>query len=129
MLLMKVFTVILIAFSLSFQCFVQLGVSSWYHLNREAITDLYCINKDKPELGCKGKCHLKKQLERTSDQQEDEHQVNTKIEWTVFILPEPDFKEPAAQLSAASLKIPAPSKNFLSRSTGALFRPPPATSV
>ena len=37
-----------------------------YHLNRDFIEKAYCINKDKKEMDCHGKCHLKKNIEDTS---------------------------------------------------------------
>ena len=33
-----------------------------YELNMDEITELFCINKDKPELMCNGKCHVSKEL-------------------------------------------------------------------
>lgn len=35
-----------------------------YQMNKEEITLEFCINKDKPELRCDGKCHLAKKLEQ-----------------------------------------------------------------
>ncbi|MDB2462592.1 hypothetical protein N9W61_00595 [Algibacter sp.] len=40
-----------------------------YVLNQDYIAEFLCINKDKPELQCNGKCHLVKELEK---QQENE---------------------------------------------------------
>lgn len=34
-----------------------------YVINQDYIAEFLCINKDKPELQCNGKCHLVKQLE------------------------------------------------------------------
>jgi hypothetical protein len=34
----------------------------YYQLNIDYIVETYCINTDKPELQCNGKCHLAKQL-------------------------------------------------------------------
>ncbi|WP_405569959.1 hypothetical protein [Winogradskyella sp. Asnod2-B02-A] len=34
----------------------------YYQLNIDYIIETYCINTDKPELKCNGKCHLAKQL-------------------------------------------------------------------
>ncbi len=34
----------------------------YYQLNIDYIIENYCINKNKPELQCNGKCHLAKQL-------------------------------------------------------------------
>ena len=35
-----------------------------YVLNQDYIAEFLCINKDKPELQCNGKCHLVKQIEK-----------------------------------------------------------------
>lgn len=40
-----------------------------YAINYDYISKILCINKDKPEMGCKGKCQLMKKLEQ---QQEDD---------------------------------------------------------
>ena len=40
----------------------QLGVVLEYVSDKESITEKYCENKDKPELQCNGKCHLKKEI-------------------------------------------------------------------
>ncbi len=37
-----------------------------YSINKNYISEFLCINKDKPELGCQGKCHLNKQLEKVN---------------------------------------------------------------
>ena len=34
-----------------------------FGLNKDYIAEFLCINKDKPEMACGGKCHLMKQLE------------------------------------------------------------------
>ncbi len=33
-----------------------------YELNKKQLTEQFCVNKDKPEMHCCAKCHLKKQL-------------------------------------------------------------------
>ncbi len=38
-----------------------------YQVHKERVTKLFCVNKDKPALHCNGKCHLAKQLRKTSD--------------------------------------------------------------
>lgn len=34
----------------------------YYQLNIDYIIETYCVNTDKPEMQCNGKCHLAKQL-------------------------------------------------------------------
>jgi hypothetical protein len=35
--------------------------------NNEAFTEKYCANKKKPELKCNGKCHLNKEVKKTTE--------------------------------------------------------------
>ena len=37
----------------------QLSILSMYWLSQDYITEKFCVNKDKPELQCNGKCHMK----------------------------------------------------------------------
>ncbi|PJJ59328.1 hypothetical protein [Hymenobacter chitinivorans] len=37
-----------------------------YQLHKERITELFCVNKDKPKLHCNGKCHLAKKLRQAT---------------------------------------------------------------
>ncbi len=41
-----------------------------YYFNYDYISKVLCINKDEPELDCKGKCYLKKQLKEQESSQE-----------------------------------------------------------
>ncbi|OUJ72417.1 hypothetical protein [Hymenobacter crusticola] len=38
-----------------------------YQVHKERITELFCVNKAKPQLHCNGKCHLAKQLRKAAD--------------------------------------------------------------
>lgn len=49
------------------QAFGSTIVLSNYYINKDYITSVFCINKDKPKLKCNGKCHLKKQLKKTEE--------------------------------------------------------------
>jgi hypothetical protein len=81
-------TAILLILALSFQCLVKLGVIVNFSINRELIAATLCINKDRPELQCNGKCHLAKELKKTDDKDQgpapqSSHPV--KVEFPVFI--------------------------------------------
>jgi len=43
-----------------------------YNLNKKQIIERYCVNKDKPEMCCEGKCYLQNQLK-----QKDKRESNT----------------------------------------------------
>lgn len=40
-----------------------------YVINYEYIAKVLCINKDKPEMQCNGKCHLMKELAKASEKE------------------------------------------------------------
>lgn len=48
-----------------------------FKLNQQIITNQFCINKDKPELHCNGKCHLTKELKK-SEHPDSKKIINTK---------------------------------------------------
>lgn len=48
-----------------------MGYMAYYELNIDYIIENYCVNKEKPQLQCNGKCHLAKQLAVTTNDTED----------------------------------------------------------
>ena len=44
---------------------------AYYEINVDYITEVFCVNKDKVELACNGKCHLAKQLQNDTNSQDD----------------------------------------------------------
>ena len=51
-----------------------------YYLNYEYISEVLCINKDRPMSQCNGQCHLKDQLKK-AQQREQEKKALPKTEW------------------------------------------------
>lgn len=49
-----------------------------YQLNYGYISEKLCENKAKPKLQCNGKCYLKKQLKKTSEQEQADAQKSAK---------------------------------------------------
>ncbi|MFD2940111.1 hypothetical protein [Flavobacterium notoginsengisoli] len=60
----KVFsiTMIILLLLVSFQ---QALIIVHFKLNQQNIEKEFCVNKAKPQLQCHGKCHLKKELEKS----------------------------------------------------------------
>ena len=48
-------------------------------LNQNFIIENLCINRDKPELECNGKCHLQKQLKSVDDEKNEKDAIPTKL--------------------------------------------------
>ncbi len=51
-----------------------------YGVNYELITEVLCINKDKPEMNCQGSCHLTKQLQAANGNEEQGEPVQVESE-------------------------------------------------
>ncbi|MDY3351743.1 hypothetical protein PG357_07060 [Riemerella anatipestifer] len=64
--------------------FQQSIVVVHFKLNQSFIEANYCINKDKPQMNCHGKCYLEKELK---DNQQDDVLVGLSLyETVVFVL-------------------------------------------
>jgi len=54
------------------QPFHQSLITTAFHLNRAFIAENFCVNSDKPELGCFGICQLKKNLAENEENKQKE---------------------------------------------------------
>jgi hypothetical protein len=68
---------LLLLLSLSVHCAGRLGIVAGWWLNQDYIARVLCINRDKPQLKCNGKCHLVKQL-KAVEQAERKQQPDSK---------------------------------------------------
>ena len=69
---MKKALAILLLLAITFQVCGKLFVAGWFAVNRQQLTELFCINKQKPESKCNGNCFLNKKLKETDqDTQKD----------------------------------------------------------
>jgi hypothetical protein len=58
-----------------------------YVVNYEYISTVLCVNKDKPKMQCKGKCHLNKNLEKEFERDVPApDKVNFLTEWIMLFL-------------------------------------------
>ncbi|MFT7421751.1 MAG: hypothetical protein ACI9DJ_002956 [Algoriphagus sp.] len=55
-----------------------------YELRKDFIIQNFCINKDRPELNCEGKCYLAKQLMAAKQQDENESEASFVNKLLVF---------------------------------------------
>lgn len=61
-----------------------------YELNTVAITEIYCENKDEPQLECNGKCHLAKEIKK-----EEQKKAELPVNITEFLSVVLDIHEPS----------------------------------
>ncbi|MBK8140888.1 MAG: hypothetical protein IPK57_07595 [Chitinophagaceae bacterium] len=75
---MKKVIAIILVFIFSFQLFYATGFAIWFFANRTTIAKEHCINKDRPELKCDGKCFLNKKIKETEQHQNEEAPLQIK---------------------------------------------------
>lgn len=72
-------------FAFAFKPMYYVGQVLYYELNIDYIVDTYCVNKDKPELKCNGKCHLAKQLQPVSNDNNSNDAISSLVEAFTFV--------------------------------------------
>jgi len=51
--------------------FDRFGLIAYYYLNTDYIVEFLCINKEKPESKCNGKCYLNSELKQDQENKKD----------------------------------------------------------
>lgn len=117
---------IVFVFLLVFSNLSRIWILIDFKVNQDFIAKVLCINKDKPELQCNGKCHLASQIK---DQEEKENQgtsseTNIKTEVIYFSIYNAELPSQEEQPVLTKEKSPfyncLRSSDFLDR----LLRPP-----
>ncbi len=70
---------LLFVYTISFKTIITTN----FFINQDDIIELFCINKDKPQLQCNGKCHLAKELVKVETQNEDQPFSQNKTEYNI----------------------------------------------
>lgn len=97
-----------------------------YLMHESEITELFCINKDEPEMQCNGKCHLKDMLQK--DQNDSEKRAPREFNFEQLTVMEPEantdlrccasystntrFTEFQAPLSRGDLSVETPPPRY-----------------
>lgn len=95
---MKYFFVIITLTGLLLQTCGKGLVLAEYMLNKEYIARVLCVNRTKPESGCNGQCHLMKQMEKETKQEEKGNAVKDKYEVIFSQITLPLELKPSAQV-------------------------------
>ncbi|SFD12341.1 hypothetical protein SAMN05518672_101587 [Chitinophaga sp. CF118] len=103
------------------QNFNQFVIVLEYKINFSYVANVLCENRDKPEMHCNGKCHLRKQLEK--DQQQEHNSTSGKEKFEVVYIDNLlsfnlQSLAPFTQLTAFYQDAALPSPTF------SFFRPP-----
>ena len=76
----KRFIALILLITFSLQSFYSASVTAWFFVNRASIAKEKCVNKEKPQLHCNGKCYLSKKLKET-EEKKDENSSQQLKQW------------------------------------------------
>lgn len=93
-----------------------------YWMHKDLIASTLCENKERPELKCNGKCHLKKEIQAAENEKEEGQTVSVRL-MVEFFQPLPQFS--LRKLFPQQEKhFPAYSDNTAPGHRTAIFHPP-----
>ncbi|ADQ18906.1 hypothetical protein [Leadbetterella byssophila] len=75
-----------------------------YSVNQEVFVELFCINKDRPELHCDGKCELSKILKEKEKEKTSQVLLQLQLDH-VFLNQQVSFTFPAPILPEKEIKL------------------------
>lgn len=114
--------ILLLVFTL--QTFYASAFTIWFYANRKAIAQKHCINKNRPELKCDGKCFLKMKMQQTEQHQDEEAPLHVKqqLEGSPFT---PAADTPALLIPVYSNSYNSGYRSFYQyRHSPSIFHPP-----
>lgn len=105
------------------QMFSQLSVLAGYELNKNYIAKVLCVNRDKPEMHCNGKCYLKKKLQQDQQRKNSENgTVGNRMDISLFYSDKlPSF---LTVLNTIPFTYPQVIPNFYTSPCFCFFHPP-----
>ncbi len=85
---MKRITAIGLVLLLSLPGLHNLGVITYFQMNRDYIAEVLCINRDKPMTVCNGQCFLQQNLDMADTTSDDQSVPSGKerLEFSIFLI-------------------------------------------
>lgn len=120
--MLRSFTIVLLAFTILSANFSRLFVFAGFELNREYIAEELCVNKEKPELACHGKCFLADKLKQAAEKEKKQEKELQKQGFQEAFIAQKSFIK-FAQPFLNEINTPEPKFNIISKITS-IFQPP-----
>jgi len=76
---------------------------AYYYLDKSDFIERLCENKDKPEMHCDGKCHLKKVAEKNTENDKEPIKGVTFKEITLFVVEQTKYEFTNSSLKKVQL--------------------------
>lgn len=114
---------------ISLKPILYVGQVAYFQLNIDEIIEKYCVNKDKPQLECNGKCHLTKQLAQYDTTPTEDttgiETINVKEVFTLVYIVTQSIKVPKKTVAASSKEvINAYTNDYSYLGISSCFKPP-----
>lgn len=102
--------------------FANAFVFAGFEMNQKYIAAELCVNKDKPQLHCNGKCYLMKKLKQAEDKEQKQERQSQKVQIQDALIVKPlVFK----QYSFAEIHFHVPFSTGMPQSIlNSIFHPP-----
>lgn len=120
--MIKKLNILFLALLILFQSGASMFTLLHFELNKDFIVKNLCINRSKPSMHCNGKCHLKKQLKKT-EQQQNKRSLNNK-EAASYTLHEKSIELMGTTHESSFKKIELPTQPVLVGYHPEIFHPP-----
>jgi hypothetical protein len=97
-----------------------------YVFDYEYISEVLCVNKDKPELHCNGKCYLMKSLAKAAKEEADQKKDNLlkKVDIPLFFIQESEVPSVATIIKQEHRIIQTSPSFYSYEETSNFFHPP-----
>lgn len=97
-----------------------------YIMDYEYISEVLCINKDKPEMHCNGKCYLMKSLAEAAEKEADQKKQNLlkKVDIPLLYVAQAEKTSPVVLQSPEKNSIPIIPDFYSLQITAEFFHPP-----
>lgn len=115
--------ILLVIFTL--QTFYTSAFTVWFYANRKAIAKEHCINKNRPELKCDGKCFLNRKMREASQHEDEEAPLHVKQQLESSPFTPADDEEATTTVIAETTSLHTVFLNHYSYlHSNAVFHPP-----
>ena len=92
-----------------------------FKLNQNYIAATLCVNKNKPQLHCEGKCYLTKKLKQADEKEKSAGQVQKKHQYEALVVSAFRLAPPSVKITNLLVTEPG---YVLSTYSSLIFQPP-----
>lgn len=119
----KRIVVILIMIPIILQAFSQALILGDYYVHT-AVYAALCINKDKIEMRCNGRCQMAQKMQQEADNHNTNPHTSPVVPVVYFVPGLASIEITAPMPATGKIKFPVVQETITSRHTGGIFRPP-----